>query len=123
MRRLVIFLQCFIALFCFCGASGHAQTVKGKVVGNDNTPLAYADVLLYASNDTLNLYRGVSTDSLGLFTVDNVSIGKYRIQFRSLGYNLLTKYINVDSLGCSIPTVKLQESDIRLGEVQVNANQ
>jgi hypothetical protein len=63
----------------------HAQSITGKVMDADNTPIFYATAALYNQSDS-TVVKAESTDANGLFEIRNVSDGEYYMIVSMLGY-------------------------------------
>ncbi len=75
-----------IPLICVSQLSG--QGIEGKIVDISGEPVPYASIFIK------ELTRGTTSNSLGLFSLP-LPAGTYTIFFRSLGYNEVTKTINI----------------------------
>ncbi len=73
--------------FLFNAHSILAQTgITGFVKDNETHAVEFANILLFQSHDTLNLYKGAITDSVGFFKLTDVPTGKYRIKIQFIGF-------------------------------------
>lgn len=77
----VIFLLCLIPFMSF------AQNIKvsGIIKDSDKLPIAFADVKLLNSLDSL-VYRNTTADNMGLFKFENVAKGEYILKISASGY-------------------------------------
>ena len=89
-----------------------AQTIEGKLVDVDNSPIEYASVALFDQNDS-SLVTGSVTTPEGDFIIDNVKPGTYYLTAQFMGYE--TKLI---------PNIKFNKNDrINLSSVRLQPNQ
>lgn len=110
MKRL---LYLFLLSYCSLGVSG--QGIKGKIVDRQNQPIESVTVVLQTLDSVF--VDAVITDSLGVFLISQ-SIDKPHILFcQHLLYDNFHQDINSNDVG----VIQLQEKDILLGEVTVNA--
>lgn len=83
-------------------------SITGKLAKQDS-PIAFASLLLYASNDTLKPISNTISDSLGIFEFSGLGIGKYRLNIRSIGF--LPKTIDLQ--------IPLENSILNLGTINL----
>lgn len=97
-----------------------AQSISGKVIGEDKEPLEFASVaVLNAADSTLVSYT--STNSKGNFKVVNVSNGKRIFQINMIGYNVYQKQITFTGKSLNFGTITLKEKGNVLNEVNITA--
>lgn len=103
----------FISLSIF--AQLPRQTIRGTVIDlSSNAPLPYVNIVL------LNTNLGTITDSVGNFTLKNVSVGRYDIQVSMIGYEaLVLKEVQVSSGKEVFLSISMKENSISLSEVTV----
>ena len=97
------------------GFSAQAQTISGKLVDEENRPLAYANVVLLSLPDS-TFVSGAISDEMGDFRLMKDEKGKL-IRISSVGYLTLYKEVN-ENLG----TIWMKPDAHLLGEVVVKAN-
>jgi iron complex outermembrane receptor protein len=59
--------------------------VKGRVISAPGTSIPYVNVLLIQSSDS-SLVKGTTTDESGMFLLDDIVAGNYRLRISCLGY-------------------------------------
>ena len=111
MKRQLLMMLCLIVM----AASVQAQTISGKLVDEQNQPLAYANVVLLSLPDSA-FVSGATTDEKGDFRLTPNEKGKL-IRISSVGYLTLYKEI-ADNLG----VVSMKPDAQLLGEVVVKGN-
>lgn len=94
--------------------------ITGKVTDNESAPVE-ADVKLLSLSDS-SVIGGSKCDAAGLFSIDKVPYGKYKIQVSSIGYS--SRVIHDVSVSSSNPAVKLDtitldKQDISTDEILV----
>ena len=97
------------------GFSAQAQTISGKLVDEENRPLAYANVVLLSLPDS-TFVSGAISDEMGDFRLMKDEKGEL-IRISSVGYLTLYKEMN-ENLG----TIRMKPDAHLLGEVVVKAN-
>ncbi|MBI3521011.1 MAG: TonB-dependent receptor, partial [Bacteroidetes bacterium] len=110
-------------LFCFC-KNGIAQSdtyaLSGKMVDQDNKPVADAIIQLLKSSDS-SIVKNEFTDDKGVYNFNGVKSGSYRIQTTVIGYKpFLSSVIDVTK-NVAIPDLHLQQTEVELKEVAVVA--
>ena len=108
--------------FLFISISGFSQnnTISGQVIDEQNTPIAYANVLLLKTIDAeTSNYNGVSTDENGFFALKNIEPGNYRIVISFLGFKDFTKDLAIDSSNIDLKQITLEESAQALDQINV----
>ena len=95
--------------------SGYGREITGKVVGENDTPLDYVNVVLYRDSTYIT---GTVTDRAGMFSINTVVAGKLTAKCSFAGYE--TSEIPVSASG-NIGTIKLTPATVELGEVTVRA--
>ncbi len=91
------------------------QSIKGVVVDNaSNIPISYANIIIVGIN------KGASTDSLGIFTITEIPIGRYDIKISAIGYapSILNEIVVISAKETYL-NITLKEKYISLAEVIV----
>lgn len=96
-------------------ATAFGRDITGKVVGENESPLDYVNVVLYSDSTYVT---GTVTDSAGVFAVNTDANGNLSARISFVGYE--TKSIPVPSTG-NLGVIRLQPSVKELGEVVVKA--
>jgi hypothetical protein len=110
MKRIYLLLLVTIALI----ATTHAQNLTGKVVDENNTPLAYANVILQTA-DSIYL-AGTTTQADGKFELVQSENAKL-VHISFVGYTTFVKEIHSKDLG----VIQLLPNAQLLGEVVVKS--
>ena len=111
MKKQLLMMLCLIAT----AASLPAQTISGKLVDEQNQPLAYANVVLLSLPDS-TFVSGATTDETGAFRLTPHERGKL-VRFSSVGYLTLYKEVK-ENMG----TIPMKPDAQLLGEVEVKGN-
>ncbi len=113
MKRILLLLFLLLQLKAQIG-----QTIRGIVVDEESyKPIVFASVVLY--RDTLAV-KGVYTDSLGKFKLENIFPGRYSLQIKAAGYN--PRYIDELILTAGkekVLEIKLAEKIVKVEEVVI----
>ncbi|MVT08027.1 TonB-dependent receptor [Chitinophaga tropicalis] len=91
------------------------SAIRGKVITNDGTPVAYVAVQIKEKN------KGTLTDDNGEFIFKKMQPGHYTIQVMLIGYKTVTQEIDVAKDQIASITIQLEASDKQLQEVIINA--
>ena len=67
------------------------MTVRGIVLGTDNVPIPYANVII------LGTRRGAQTDSTGVFRFDGIEPGTYEFRALALGVQAVTRSFTIQA--------------------------
>ena len=60
----------------------YAQTLKGRVIeASTKQPIPFANISVVNSNNNLK------SNELGYFQIENIKVGRYSINFKSVGYH------------------------------------
>ena len=92
-----------------------AREITGKVVGDNNSPLDYVNVVLYHDSTYIT---GAVTNSDGMFSIYTETNGNLTAKISFVGYE--TSTLSVPSTG-DMGIIKLTPSTVELGEVLVRA--
>ena len=106
-----------LLMTCF---SAQAQTISGKLVDEQNEPLAYANVVLQKTDSTF--VKGEISDEKGGFRISKVPSSDYRLVISSIGYETL--YIDMQGFNHStdLGTLTIKDASKQLDEVTVTAS-
>ena len=83
MKRQLLMMLCLIGM----AASVQAQTISGKLVDEQEQPLAYANIVLLQADSTF--ITGQTSDEKGGFHFSKVTEGDYRLKISSMGYETM----------------------------------
>lgn len=118
------FLRVSILVFTLIPISLTAQprnTISGEITGRDNKEqIAFANVALFDSTGT-RLIGGVASNAEGMFSMKQVSAGKYKIMVSALGFESFSKPVEMDGEEISIGTIELTEKKLELNDIVVKA--
>ncbi|HRZ41360.1 MAG TPA: TonB-dependent receptor [Bacteroidales bacterium] len=125
-----LFTTCLIAGFSFLAGAQPVNQASGSVSGKvldhrTQLPVEYANVVLYQVSDS-GLVNGSVTNNEGVFYLNQVPFGDYRLRVSFIGYKDLwidTVFINPRSRNLQFERILLQESASVLGKVEVTAKQ
>jgi len=106
--RKILFVLLFLFVFSgFIFAQGTGK-ITGKVVfGGDRSPLHQATVKI------LELNRSTVTDNNGVYTFDNVPVGKYKIMAHQEGFSDSTVPVTVAANTSAVGDIELNISSIK----------
>ena len=108
-----------IFLIFSCAVYSQSE-LKGRVLNQSNSPVAFANVILLNAEDSTSVYKGTITEEDGVFILNNIKDSTYLLKVSFIGYEDNLQRIKVKG-DTSIDPVILQEGSSDLDEVVVNA--
>ena len=108
--NILTFLMAFIAM-----ATAHGREITGKVVGENDAPVDYVNVVLYRDSTYIT---GTVTDGAGRFSIPTDANGNLSVKCSFVGYE--TTEVPVPASG-HMGTIRLTHATVELGEVVVRA--
>ncbi|MCG6191136.1 TonB-dependent receptor [Maribellus maritimus] len=121
MKCLTCYLIVFLVVISIDVKSQNlTQTVRGSILDKiSQTPLPGSTVMISGTNPLL----GTTTNSEGDFRIENVPLGRYNLEIRSVGYATITlPEVLVGSGKEVVLNIEMTESVIGLGEVVIKAH-
>ena len=111
----------FMLLLMVTTAIMAQHTLSGTILSKtDNTPIDMATVRLFTHHGTdSTLVQGAQTYQDGLFILNNVRAGKYRLIVSSVGFNEHSQWVEIKNANLDVPTIRLTEQVQHLAEVSV----
>lgn len=108
---------CFLTLIMVCMAvvAVYGREISGKVVGENDSPLDYVNVVLYRDSTYIT---GAVTDRAGIFSISADVAGNLTAKCSFVGYE--TSELPVPASGM-MGTIKLTPDTVQLGDVVVRA--
>lgn len=110
MKKALTLIIVFMAV-----ATVYGREITGKVVGENDAPLDYVNVVLYRDSTYIT---GTVTDQAGMFSISTDVAGNLTAKCSFIGYE--TSEHPVPTSG-DIGTINLQPATVKLGEVTVRA--
>ena len=110
MKKILTLIMAFMAVTAVYGCE-----ISGKVVGENDAPLDYVNVVLYRDSTYIT---GTVTDQAGMFSIPSDVAGSLTAKFSFVGFE--TSEVVVPTSG-NMGTIKLLPSKVELGEVVVRA--
>ena len=95
-------------------------TIKGKVLGKTNIPVANETIYLL-SEATNNIVKTAITDTKGAFTLVAIDENAYVLTIASEGYEVFRKNFSVTNADITLENIQLTEQIAVLEEVVVKA--
>ncbi len=105
-------------LLAVCNVSAQKGTITGRVYhGTTNEPIEYATILIQGTD------RGTVSDSTGVFSLQEVNPGFFRLIVSSVGFkSVVSPEIQVQGNQTAFIDIALAEDEIALNEVVVRPN-
>jgi len=97
------------------------QTVSGNVIDSiTGKPIEYASVSIVTINEH-KMVKGGITNAKGVFTIEDVSKGKYLLMASFVGYSTFQIPINIEGVAKikNVGTIKLSKTTIELQNVEI----
>ncbi|TYB79891.1 TonB-dependent receptor [Bizionia myxarmorum] len=94
--------------------------VSGKIIDQQNQPVAYANIVLLSVSDSTAVRGTTSLDS-GFFKITNVSNEKYIVQISFVGFKDVLLPIHVENSDLVLETITIEESAEALNEISLIA--
>ena len=94
--------------------------ITGHIFDDDKNNLPYSSVCILNPKDS-SIIKGTISDSSGVFTLTDISKGKYILYTSYLGYDKYFVHVNVNTNKLIIDTIYLKKSGKMLNEVKVYA--
>ena len=117
MKRILSFMLLLIVTTAIMAQHTLSGTILSKT---DNTPIDMATVRLFTHHGTdSTLVQGAQTYQDGLFILNNVRPGKYRLIVSSVGFNEHSQWVEMKNANLDVPTIQLTEQVQHLAEVSV----
>ena len=117
MKRILSFMLLLIVTTAIMAQHTLSGTILSKT---DNTPIDMATVRLFTHHGTdSTLVQGAQTYQDGLFILNNVRAGKYRLIVSSVGFNEHSQWVEMKNANLDVPTIRLTEQVQHLAEVSV----
>lgn len=87
---------------------------------NSQNKIEYANVVLFEENDSV-MVTGTITNSEGVFVLDNIKFGSYKLHIRFIGFNeqLFEININYSSRNVNLGVVNLEPAAVNIQDVVV----
>ncbi|MDL2145349.1 TonB-dependent receptor [Flavobacterium tructae] len=97
------------------------SSVKGTV-SDGKLSIEFVDVVLKNTADSTKVAGYAVTDASGNFSLDHVTSGEYKIQFKLIGFKTVTQKIKFTGSPISIGTITLKTDTNLLNTVVVNSH-
>lgn len=111
MKHIITLLMAFLAVTMADG-----RNITGKVVGENDSPLDFANVVVYRDSSYVT---GTVTDSDGLFSISTDTDGNLTAKVSFVGYETYSAHVSASG---DMGTIKLIPSTVELGEVVARAS-
>ncbi|WP_374173504.1 TonB-dependent receptor domain-containing protein [Flavobacterium tructae] len=97
------------------------SSVKGTV-SDGKLAIEFVDVVLKNTADSTKVAGYAVTDASGNFSLDHLTSGEYKIQFKLIGFKTVTQKVNFTGSPISIGTITLKTDTNLLNTVVVNSH-
>jgi len=107
-------------LILFTNSLFAQHTIKGKLVTETNSPVAFANIILLDAQDSTSVYKGTISEDNGEFLLEEIASNDYLLKVSFVGYEEYLQQITVNS-DEKIKKITLKEGASSLDEVTINA--
>ncbi len=122
LAQTTILILMWMCIFVFPVHAQKGNSITGEILNQtDSEAVAFANVALFDSTGNL-LLNGTAASESGIFLIENVTPGSYRIQFSAIGFETSTKNLEVENEKIGLGTIFLPEKTLDLKDVDVVAN-
>ncbi|MFC4636359.1 TonB-dependent receptor domain-containing protein [Dokdonia ponticola] len=109
----------FFTLLLVVSAFAKAQTLKGTVISETQTPLPYVNVIINTTEGTL--VKAAITNEQGAFTITDLAPSTYTLMLSFVGYTTVETSITITTETLALAPIQLQLATETLEEVTVVA--
>nr|WP_315200288.1 outer membrane beta-barrel protein [uncultured Flavobacterium sp.] len=122
--RYIIFIAFFLSFASFAQSTANKGKITGKVIDSETkVPIEMAIVSIYKAGET-KAFNGLSTDRNGIFSINNLPNGDYRVTVDFISYKVIvlnSVSIKPTETVVNLGNISLVPSSNQLDEVRVIA--
>ena len=119
--KYIVLIMFLLSVHIVAYAQHSKSVISGRVVDAQQTPIAYASVVIFSAETPI---AGVVTDNEGRFSLKTEQRdGEYQLVVEFIGYAKYEEQINLKEHNISLGTIVLNENVISVGEVVVSAKE
>ena len=120
MKKLFTLLSC--VTFCLVSLSAQQTgTIKGVIVDKTTKEPVIGAVIEMYNTSTPGDKKGYSSGMDGAVSMRGLAYGEYHLKITFLGYNELSKTVNLNASSLDMGTIELEENRISIDKVNVEA--
>ena len=114
-------IGCMLVLLLVVAVAMAQKTLSGKIFSKtDGSPIEMATVRLFAyKGGDSTMVQGTQTHYDGVFVLNNIRAGKYRLLISSVGFDDYRQWVEMKGENLTLPTIRLSEQVQHLAEVNV----
>ena len=121
MKKLALLISVIVISITIQAQHNLSGTILSKT---DGAPVEMATVRLFAYHQTAQgtdstLVQGAQTTYDGIFILNNIRQGEYKLIISSVGFNEVIKEVKMPNANLDLPTIRLTEQVQHLAEVSV----
>ncbi len=118
-----IVLCLFALLFHSLSYAQETGSITGKVTDNNHQPVEFANVFVYAKNDSAKVVSGTITDYSGNYILTKIPYGEYFLHIQFIGYaeHKQTIVLNPENKDISTTNIILETNFTSLDVVEITA--
>lgn len=119
MKKFVLFVLFVLNISILLGQT-NLVTISGKISDEfSNEPLEFVNVILLSA-DSLYI-NGTTTDTSGMFILNDIPCGKGIIKISLIGYESILKDVQIDKLNTSLGNFRISQNSKLLNEVTITS--
>lgn len=119
MKNFVLFVLFVLNISTLLGQT-NLVTISGKISDEfSNEPLEFVNVILLSA-DSLYI-NGTTTDTSGMFILNDIPCGKGIIKISLIGYESILKDVQIDKLNTSLGNFRISQNSKLLNEVTITS--
>lgn len=98
-------------------------SITGKVKDNNNQPVEFANVFVYAKNDSVKVVSGTITDNTGNYILSKIPYGDYFLHVQFVGYAKHKQLVMLkrENRNNNVPDIIIETNATSLEDVEINA--
>ena len=99
-------------------------SIRGRLL-DENSPVEFADVILTSAKDTTKTLQYTTSDSVGIFFLNQIPFDDYKLTAKFIGYKNFSKIITInnDNPNIDLGNIYMQNNSVTLGGVTVTGIQ
>ncbi len=102
-----VFIILFALVFSLKNQGQNIGVIKGIVLEN-NLPIEFANAVIYSAKDSSKVVKVTTTDSLGMFSLNDLILENYILKIQIIGYQPFRMNVRVDSSNATFDLKNIQ---------------
>ena len=120
--KIFSFILCLFCSSCLTYPL-RAQSLKGRIIDENQDALSYINVAVYQTKDSA-LIAGAISDEHGIFHINDIPQGNYRLRISAVGYQPHPMELQVSNKkSINLGDITLKQDNVTLNEIIIKAKQ